>query len=1056
MAANNSKSTNYWLGGFWTGGTTRGLIWRRGVWSGGEWLKGQWYSNTLKIEWNNNDPYKNKWSIWETGIWKSNSVEEYSFDDFNLSGEYSVWHGGIWKSIIHDGSTYTWQGKDVLQRINIYGNIELYDCDNIPTQTTKRRMLLPNANSLFLGGQWLRGEWHGGIFANSVWHSLVPYEVKVSYLDEVFFLYEHEEYDIFQNTDSEYVEIYGDYSILGFDITGDVVPTNDTFILYSTYFKTGLSYYDDLNYDIKTSIFTSGAFVNSIWEGGTVLDTGDNDPYNVMFGMSLSKSNNVVYDDGGIQPKNKLGVYESVNLLYKRYYGLNLPNWDEYLTTTDVYKILKIGKEVDPQTGNTTDKYMLPTFLEDAHMYSSIWKRGDFQHGVFNYSQFYDYTIKNVVNSEYTQDPNINNLNDDTRFDNYDSLFRKGLIYKSIFYGGTYLAQYNADYESIKSVFNRSIWATGYWVAATEYDYGQLSELPTSLYTDGEYITNAKFWKSVWLNGIWEGGNMALSAWNCVNPFNHTITLNNETFMPSVEYPDLSDFIFNNIKKNPLGKIANLSYYDENNNNELFTEYQNVIADLNRTDFLNIINSDSLPHFDMVQNKKYTYLHYFHEDEYIDPTNPEQGLSYYIPYDNGTPFGFVLSDSDYTTNPELVEPNFNNAPIECAAAGLHNCPSWTQYVQYGAIMLLDSDSYLNDDVLNENIFRTLGLVHNLLSVWQNGVFEGGIWNGGLWLKGEFMPYTYERYPSNVFDHTGVSAMYDYFDDNIINIINKYDTAIWSRGVFYAGYFHAKSLFFAVPAYVSDSGLYQIEVNLNYKFCLNDNILESHFNDINTNILQLKPLNLVSFFTRKASRGGNYEYKLFSVMNGNFMSGYFQDRMQFDVKDVPVIGTTAFPEDINEGNGVNKLTFGQYRITSVYDGTNILRGTIVADDLTTVPVKNVAGGVEIDVQVGEPILYDINNNVYSSDIITGINAWNETVTTKFFYEYHSSVGVMPIHRTNIKHAIPLVNPPSNDPSKQPDWSDIEVLQSLSAPVPSYAQGAGFRPEPYYPLDGSETQ
>jgi len=1058
MAANNSKSTNYWLGGFWTGGTSRGLIWRRGVWSGGEWLKGQWNSNTLSIEWKNDNPHKNKWSIWETGVWKSHSAEEYSFDDFKLGDEYSVWHGGIWKSPIHEGSTYTWQGEDAVPRINIYGNINLYKCDNVPLQTTKREILLPNANSLFLGGQWLRGEWHGGIFANSVWHSLIPYEIKVSYLDDVFFLFEHEEYDLFQNSDSDYTEINNDYSILGFDAAGNIVPTNDTFILYSTYFKTELSYYDDLNYDIKTSIFTSGAVVNSIWEGGTVVDAGSDDPYNVMFGMSLSKSNNIVYDDGGIQPRNKLGLYESVNMIYSKYYGLKLPDWNEYLTTNSNYKIIKIGNEID-NAGNVMHKYILPLHLEDTHMYSNIWKRGDFQQGTFNYSQFYNYTIKNVINTEYIQDPNINNFNDDDRFDKYDSLFRKGLMYKSIFYGGTYLAQYNADYENIKSVFNRSIWSTGYWAAAAEYDYGQ-SELPASIFTDNNYITNAKFWKSVWLNGIWEGGNMALSAWNCVNPFDYSITLNNETFAPSVEQQYLSDFIFNNIKKNPLGKITDLIYYDEDNNNELFEEYQNVVDDLNRTDFLNIINSDSLTNVDLVVNKKYIFLSYFHEDEYIDPVdpdlgdpnNPENGMLYSVPYDDNTPFDFVLSDSNYTSGVELVIPNFNNNPIECTVAGLNGCANWTQYVQYGVIMLLDADSYLNDDITNENIFRTIGLVHNLLSVWQNGVFEGGIWNGGLWIKGAFMPYTYEKYPNDVYDYTGLSATYDYFDDNIYNAINKYDNAIWSRGIFYAGYFHAKSLFFAIPAYITDIGIYKIDVKLDYKLCLKDSILESHFNNINTNILQVKPLNFVSIFTRKANRGGSLDYKLFSIMNGQFMSGYLQDRSQLEVKDVPVVGTTAFPKDINVGTGVNKLTFGKYRITNVYDGNLINRSTVVSEDIDSISIKNTASSIPVNIQVAEPLIYDVTQNKYTSEIITGVNAWNETITTKFFYEYHSPVGVHPISRTNIKHARPLVVPPGGDSTLQPDWSDIEVDSNIIiSPVPSYAQGDGVRSEPWYSTD-----
>jgi len=924
MAANNSKSTNYWLGGYWTNGTARGLIWKRGRWSGGTWLKGQWHSNTLQVQWNNYDPHKNKWSIWESGIWSSNSVNEYLFEDFKLGDEYSVWHGGIWKSKMHEGATYTWQGENVVERINVYGNINLYDCDNLPNISTRRRILLPSSNSLFLGGQWLRGEWHGGIFANSVWHSLMSYESNVSFLDEVFFLFEHDEYMIFQNNDPEYSEIVNDYSILIIDVDGNIIKSNDSIILYSTEFKTELSYYDDLNYDASVSTFTSGAVVNSVWEGGTVVDTGLDDPYNIMFGMSITKSNNNIFDDGGIQPKNGLGTYESIEILHTKMYGLNHIDWDTYLKDGNANKVIKLEHNIDV-LGNNLYKYTLPLELSNTHIYSNIWKRGDFQHGVFNYGQFYDYTIKNVINTEYIQNPNINDLNDDNRFDIYDSLFRKGLFYKSIFYGGVFLAQYyNERNESLKSVFNRSLWATGYWVAASEYDYGQMSSLPASDFTDNEYITNAKFWKSVWLNGIWEGGNMALSSWNCVNPFNYDITLNNETFLPSVDYNNMSDFIFDNIRHNPLGKILNLTYYDENNNYELYDEYKNIISDFNRTDFLNIINSDALINFDMVINKKYIYLYYFHEDEIISNC----GISGYSDCD---PYDFVLSNSTYPTGPELVTPNYNGVPIECINT-INNCPTWSEYVQYGNIMLLDEDSYLNDDVLNENIFRTLGLVHNLLSIWQNGVFEGGVWNGGLWLKGEFKPYTYERYPDNVLDFSGLPVKYDYFDDNISHTIDKYDNAIWTRGVFYAGYFHTKSLFFAIPAYITDVGVYQLNVTLDNKLCINDDIISTHFNNITTNYLQLKPLNFVSLFARKASRAGNPNFKLFSVMNGQFMSGYFLDRLQPTVSDVPVVGTISFPEDLVEGANIPMLTFGHYRIMQIYQGLLINRGTVVNGDI----------------------------------------------------------------------------------------------------------------------------
>jgi hypothetical protein len=126
MSVNNAESRNYWLGGFWKNGSVRGVIWRRGRWYNGTWLKGQWYSNDLEIQWVNNDPNKNKWSVWYGGIWKSNSREKYDLDNLDLDSEYSVWHGGIWKCALHENASYSWQGENPLSRINIYGNIDTF------------------------------------------------------------------------------------------------------------------------------------------------------------------------------------------------------------------------------------------------------------------------------------------------------------------------------------------------------------------------------------------------------------------------------------------------------------------------------------------------------------------------------------------------------------------------------------------------------------------------------------------------------------------------------------------------------------------------------------------------------------------------------------------------------------------------------------------------------------------------------------------------------------------------------------------------------------------
>jgi len=1041
MSVNNAESRNYWLGGFWKNGSVRGVIWRRGRWYNGTWLKGQWYSNDLEIQWINDDPNKNKWSVWYGGIWKSNSREKYDLDNLDLDSEYSVWHGGIWKCSLHENATYTWQGENPLPRINIYGNIDTFTCDRVYAYNDipQRKITLPTSKSLFLGGQWLRGEWYGGIFANSIWHSTEYADSLYDYLDELNYLYNENEYLIFSNSDPKYSLIYGKHSILTIDeTTNKVVNVFDAIILYFKVRDTRLSYSAGVEYNKKMSSFMSGAFVNSVWEGGIVYDTS-NDPYNVLFGMSLSAVNTVVYDDNGIQPQNNMGVYESNELKTNRYYGLLLPDWDTYLKSTNSkYQVINFGEEID-NDGNIHNLYVFPMNLTDTTIYSNIWKRGEFRHGTFNYSQFYNYDEHNNINTEYIQSDTINNLQDPNRFDVYDSIFMKGLFNKSIFYGGIFLAQYNADYENLKSSFSRSVWCTGYWAAATEYDYGQLSYLPIGYYTDDEYVTNARFWKSVWLNGIWEGGHMAMSAWNCVNPFNYNITINNETFEPSAKDLYLSDFIFDNIRINPLGKVLDFNYYDENG--DLLPEYLNIISDLNNTDFLNVINRHNLKHVDIVINTNYAYV-----DNGLD-YDDENNVS--APYDENTPYDLVLSSSDYS-NPELVDPNDGDAPIVCNEYSVL-CYPWSEYVPYGTLLDNDTELFLNDDVLNENIFRTLGLVHNLLSVWQNGTFEGGVWNGGYWIKGEFKPYRFDNYPDNVLDESGLPAMYDYFDDNIISTPEKFriDNAIWSRGVFYSGYFRAESYFFAVPAYITDTGVNSLNVSLEYKMCINDSVLSSNFNG--DTIQQLKALNLVSFFTRKAYKSSAPNMLYFSLMNGQFMSGYFQDRLQDDTGLVPVIGTRApeFSDDLHT-NDINKLIFGNNKISIIRENINQNTHGTEIGVATEQKTKNTAGNMPVQLNIANPVLYNPNNNVYDTTIIEGENSWHNPYTTRFFYEYstESQLYVYPINRTNIKHGKIGTIDANLGEYQQPMWTDVDTNISTSAPIPSYAQGSGIHSEPYY--------
>jgi phage major head subunit gpT-like protein len=69
---------------------------------------------------------------------------------------------------------------------------------------------------------------------------------------------------------------------------------------------------------------------------------------------------------------------------------------------------------------------------------------------------------------------------------------------------------------------------------------------------------------------------------------------------------------------------------------------------------------------------------------------------------------------------------------------------------------------------------------------------------------------------------------------------------------------------------------------------------------------------------------------------------------------------------------------------------------------------------------------------------------------FYYAYFTDTDnyVYPNVHSNIKHGIPKTINPSLGEYQQPAWTDIDTIQSVETPIPSYVQGSGIHPEPYY--------
>jgi hypothetical protein len=1042
----NSNNINYFLGGYWTNGTARGMKWYRGRWSDGNWEKGYWYSYDLDLKWAKEDALNNEWSIWSGGIWRSNSQgnddARYSFDDYLLDEEWSIWFGGRWQSQRYLDNDYTWQAEDATP-INIYGSLQIFDCDVPNNGNTVRSMLLPKSRSVWLSGQWLRGVWEGGIFANGIWHSIPAGSGDYEYLDDLFFLYNEDEYPKHQNPNSEYTNFFNQPSIVHVDTSGNITIPLSAIVLYNDEEIFTIRYESESDYDEELSSFYEGAFVNSVWEGGTVYDT-DEDPFVTMFGMSVTTNNKILFDDSGII--NKYGFLESNDMLSTKMFGLNMPNWRQYQINTqneNSSNASLLMREGIIDNVNSI-QYIIPNDYSRGGLYSSIWKRGRFKNGTFMYSHFYDYSVDNTFRVEYNSDPNI--LIDQS---NYDSVFEKGLMYKSIFNNGLFLAQYSNN--ELLSSFSHGLWLTGYWAAYTE-EYGSI--LPLSDFTDDRMVTNAKFWKSVWYSGIWEGGNAVMSVWNCGNMHPFNITINGNEYEPSSD----GENVFANITNNPLGKTDEISYYDEFG--QLLPAVQNIISDLNRKHLLVPQSVDNLSLNNLAIKTPYEYLYFYDGDE--DSYIPESGTAgtsngSYM-WDASTPYDLWLENTDQSSNigsAELVAPNNGIIPIVEVDA--------IEHINHGLILSGAEESSLNEDIVNEKYMRYTGLVDNTISVWRNGCFRGGVWNGGLWLGGIFEPYRYDDYPE-IINSTGIRQYFDYFDDNITALTEKIDKPIWNRGIWYGGYFKGDSYMTSVPAYITQKVPevtvdQVVDIDLNYKLGLSNSVVQSVFNSNSTSVLQLKSLNICSMFNRLAIKDSNTSNFYFSVFNGQLFGGYFADidkKVQNkSISNVtPLFGTTTFAEDL-ESNLMPGFNMGTWKI-DVGQAPNsfpIVISNIVPDyflknqsNASTFPTINIAS----------PVMFNLNADEYTSDPTTGtIPATSSPYSDHFFYDWITSDHIPPNipgpgpdnplgdNNADIRHArISLTT--------QPAWSDVSPAASSVINVPSYAQGCGEEdnPEPYY--------
>lgn len=949
--AQENFSSNYWLGGFHTGGKVHGINWLRGRWTGGTWEKGNFYSVDLSVDWSGSS--KNLWSKWSSGVWKSNS-QDYAFNSWGLDNEWSIWHGGTWESERYTNQLYTWQGQ-FTNAVNIYGDLTNYECDTIG----KRTIYLPSPRSLWLGGLWLRGDFKGGIFANGAWHSLKWDPAQYAYLDNLFFMFGVPP----QNLTNVSIDS-NTYTFIDNDNEGQ--PFTIFLFNDSEFFNIDLK----IQYDETLSNFYQGAFVNSIWEGGTVID-GTGDSFNTLFGMAIDTKTTKIQDDSGFY--SNTGFLESNSLLHKRRYGLNLIDFEQYYANS-------VSNNLNQILCLIGTSYYMPNKFDVGGIYSTIWKRGKFQNGVFMYGQWYDYDDQNVIRSSYNTDLNIqntfNDIQDNTTLPVNFSVFEQGFFYSSIWYNGIWLAKNNTDVLNKISVFSRSQWLTGYWAAA---------ENNATTFSNDRKLTNSEFWKSVWYNGIWEGGQMTMSVWNSFNPYNFDLTINNNTI---AAFNTNSD-VWSNINENPLGVISNITYYDSNN--------------LPTTDFANFIN----------------------DVEKVDlfAKQPVEGFDI---------SALVATYSDFTLDADGTNGTHDPGPYDFDLDD-----SGTSGISY--MYLYNNDEYLlNDYSINNNFIRYMGLVDNIASYWKNGTARGVVWNGGTWMTGEFRSYYFENYPTYITDRrTNTQAQFDWFDDNIINISSpttRIQNGIWQRGLWYAGYFRATSYMLGVNAFKNNI-LLGLVLDNTTKLLLTDDLVNSQYNNNNADILDLKPNNYASFFLRKTLREADVAY--FSMFNGQMLSGIFYD-LNKNGTDTPGFGTLAFDDD--QTNQPLGASFGKvtYDVTINPDDLGNPNPINPDNGNLSFTTKNTVTTISVDLTSATPYAYDDIN------ISLNYNLTTQQYINMFYYNSQQTVVAATGIDSNydIRHA-------TTYPNNMPKWTDILPITLAQTRVPSTAQGSGQTEPYYNP-------
>lgn len=209
------------------------------------------------------------------------------------------------------------------------------------------------------------------------------------------------------------------------------------------------------SYNITQSVWNSGKFLKSVWHGGEWNNSSD-DLRGSQFGGWINQTPNTTPSITQIKIGSGIKLNPTDELPI-----LDVPN--------NALTFQKFGKTFVQTLSPYNDQF--------TNVFSSIWLRGNFNGGMFNYSSWFSVDARRNQDISYPTNTT------------YNSSFNRGLFFNSQFNGGQVIGLDSTI------TFHTSEFNLGHWRSLSG-------------------TTSQVFQNSVWNAGIWEGGESILSVHN--------------------------------------------------------------------------------------------------------------------------------------------------------------------------------------------------------------------------------------------------------------------------------------------------------------------------------------------------------------------------------------------------------------------------------------------------------------------------------------------------------------------------------------------------------------